>query len=328
MEAPKTLQDAIKYFADPERAFVYAVNWRWPDGVITCPRCGHDKHSFIKTRWLWFCKGCKKQFTVKVGTIFEDSPITLDKWMIGMWMLVNCKNGVSSYELGKTLGITQKSAWFMLHRLRAVLQPADRKIGGRGGTCEADETVIGGKLKNMHRSHLKDMGLGQYGGYRRHQACVMGVLDREARPTSQVRAAVIPGARREPMEAMVKDHVEPGTTMITDAHVGYDLLKNYFPHEVINHMEAYVKGRVHTNGIENFWSLLKRGLNGTYVSVEPFHLFRYVDEQVFRYNNRGGKTREERITDSERFNLALSQINGKRLTFAEVTGKTGSQANA
>jgi transposase-like protein len=324
MKAPKTLQEAIKYFADPERAFVYAVNWRWPDGVVTCPRCGGEKHSFIKTRWLWFCKGCKKQFTVKVGTIFEDSPIPLDKWMTGMWMLVNCKNGVSSYELGRTLGITQKSAWFMLHRLRAVLQPDDRKVGGTGSTVEADETVIGGKLKFMHKARRDRMGLGLGDGYQKNKTIVMGVLDRDAR---QVRAAVIPAARRSTMETMVRDHVEPGTTMMTDAHVGYDNLKDYFPHEVINHMEAYVKGRIHTNGIENFWSLLKRGLNGTYIAVEPFHLFRYVDEQVFRYNNRGGKNRENRVTDSDRFNLALSQISGKRLTFAEVTGKSGSQAN-
>jgi transposase-like protein len=325
MKAPKTLQEAINYFADPERAFVYAVNWRWPDGVITCPRCGHDKHSFIKTRWLWFCKGCKKQFTVKVGTIFEDSPIPLDKWMTGMWMLVNCKNGVSSYELSRTIGITQKSAWFVLQRIRAVLQPeTGTKVGGEGSTVEADETVIGGKLKNMHGRRKQEMGLGQYGGFRRHQSYVMGVLDRDAR---QVRATVLSTPRREPMEAMIRDHVEPGTTMMTDAHTGYDRLKNYFSHEVINHMEAYVRGRVHTNGIENFWSLLKRGLNGTYISVESFHLFRYVDEQVFRYNNRGGKKREDRVTDSDRFNLALSKIAGKRLTFAEVTGKSGSQAN-
>jgi transposase-like protein len=168
------------------------------------------------------------------------------------------------------------------------------------------------------------MGLGLGDGYQKNKTIVMGVLDRDAR---QVRAAVIPAARRSTMETMVRDHVEPGTTMMTDAHVGYDNLKDYFPHEVINHMEAYVKGRIHTNGIENFWSLLKRGLNGTYIAVEPFHLFRYVDEQVFRYNNRGGKNRENRVTDSDRFNLALSQISGKRLTFAEVTGKSGSQAN-
>ncbi|MGD0975936.1 MAG: IS1595 family transposase [Candidatus Korobacteraceae bacterium] len=299
----------------------WLVAKRWPDGIPMCPTCGRGDATYLPASQKWQCKSAHKsrQFSARVGTIFEDSPIPLEKWLVALWMACNCKNGVSSWEIHRTIGVTQKSAWFMLHRIRLAMQGGSlMKIGGPGGTCEADETVIGGKLKNMHRSHLKEMGLGQFGGYRRHQACVMGILDRDAR---QVRAAVIPAARREPMEAMVQEHVAPGTTMITDAHVGYDLLKNYFPHEVINHMEAYVKGKVHTNGIENFWSLLKRGLNGTYIAVEPFHLFRYVDEQVFRYNNR--KTKDRNINDGDRFEIALSQVVGKRLTFAEVTGKVG-----
>jgi transposase-like protein len=255
----------------------------------------------------------------------EDSPIPLNKWLLAMWMMANCKNGVSSYEVHRAIGVSQKSAWFMLQRIRLAMRPEDlTKIGGSGSTVEADETVVGGKLKFMHNRRKREMGLGAVGdGYQRNKTVVMGVLDRDAR---QVRATVLPLVRRSTMEAMVRDHVEPGTTMMTDAHVGYDNLKNFFPHEVINHMEAYVKGRVHTNGIENFWSLLKRQLAGTYIAVEPFHLFRYVDEQVFRYNNR--KRGDEKLNDGDRFRQLLSQIANKRLTFAEVTGKTGSEATS
>jgi Transposase and inactivated derivatives len=156
MKSPETLQEAIVYFSDPERAFVYAVNLRWPDGKVTCPRCGNDKHSFIKTRRLWFCKGCEKQFTVKVGTIFEDSALGLDKWMSAVWMIVNAKNGISSWEIHRALGVTQKTAWFMLHRIRrAMSNNSFVKLGGPGSEVEADETFIGGKAR-QHASFYQD----------------------------------------------------------------------------------------------------------------------------------------------------------------------------
>ncbi len=320
----KTLQQAVQYFDNEQICIDEIAQLRWPDGKPTCPACGKQDHYYLATQKRWKCKDCWKQFSVKVGTVMEDSPIPLNKWLLAMWMLANCKNGASSYEIHRAIGVSQKSAWFMLQRIRLAMRPEDlTKIGGSGSTVEADETVIGGKLKFMHNRRKREMGLGAVSeGYQKNKTIVMGVLDRDAR---QVRATVIPAARRSTMEAMVRNHVESGTTMMTDAHVGYDLLKNYFSHEVINHMEAYVQGKVHTNGIENFWSLLKRGLNGTYVAVEPFHLFRYVDEQVFRYNNR--KRGEEKLDDGDRFRVLLSQIAGKRLTFAEVTGKAGSQAN-
>jgi transposase-like protein len=320
MDAPKTLQQAIVYFSDPERAFVYAVNLRWPDKKIACPRCGNDKHSFIKTRLLWFCKGCKKQFTVKVGTIFEDSPIGLDKWMTAVWLLINCKNGVSSYELARGLGITQKSAWFMLQRVREALRDAgaqtpDDQIGGFGAV-EVDETFIGGKAKNMHKSRrlkLNAVNSNTSEPYKYvNKTIVMGMLDRKLR---KVRAAVVSNTKRETLQKHILNEVFGGSKVYTDQWLGYQGLEKKFAHEVVNHLETYVDGQVHTNGIENFWSLLKRGLNGTYVAVEPFHLRRYVDEQVFRYNNRKG------LNDQQRFELAMSQINGKRLTYAELTGK-------
>lgn len=326
MQTPKTLQQAITYFADPERAFVYAVNWRWLGGDVTCPRCGGDRHSFIKTRRIWFCKSCKKQFTVKVGTIFEDSAITLDKWMVAMWVAVNCKNGISSHELGRMIGVTQKSAWFMLHRIRLALQDNKgfgmTKLGGAGSEVEVDETFIGAKPRNMHkgrkvRYEQKRTDTGNA------KAIVQGILDRDMR---QVRAAVVSDTKRETLQNQILKNVKYGTSVYTDNAVAYDLLHWRYIHDVVNHAETYVKGRVHTNGLENFWSLVKRTLNGTYVSVEPYHLFRYIDEQVFRFNNRA--TKDNKITDSDRFVLALSKVAGKRLTYQELTGKTGSEAIA
>jgi transposase-like protein len=319
MNTPKTLQQAIVYFSDPERAFVYAVNLRWPDKTVLCPRCGHDKHSFVKTRRLWFCKGCKRQFTVKVGTIFEDSALGLDKWMTAVWMTVNCKNGISSHELARTLGITQKSAWFMLQRIRTALKdhPWDKtKLGGEGKECEADETFVGGKVKNMHKSRRLALAVERGQSYFppdgnvRGKTVVHGILDRDLR---KVRASVVPNVKRETLQNEILKNVRYGSNVYTDNAVAYENLRWRFVHDFVNHAEQYVKGRVHTNGLENFWSLLKRSLRGTYVAVEPFHLSRYVDEQVFRFNNRKDKK------DHERFEIAMSQIGGRRLTYTELT---------
>lgn len=323
MKQIKTLQQAIQHYSDEQVCIDEAAAMRWPDGKPVCPICEKREHYYLATQKRWKCKGCGKQFSVKVGTIFEDSPIPLNKWLLAMWMISNCKNGVSSYEIHRAIGISQKSAWFMLQRLRLAMRPDPiTQVGGNGSIVEADETVIGGKLKFMHQRRKREMGMAGSGGFKRNKTIVMGVKDRQA---SEVRATVIPYAGRETMQAMVSEHVKPETTMYTDAHVGYDHLKRQFPHEVINHMEAYVRGNIHTNGIENFWSLLKRGLNGTYVAVEPFHLQRYVDEQVFRYNHR--KHGNEKVSDGDRFRLLLSQVAGKRLTWAEVTGKAGAETS-
>jgi transposase-like protein len=314
METPKTLQQAIVYFSDPERAFVYAVNLRWPDGNIACPRCGGTKHSFVKTRLIWFCKNCKRQFSVKVGTIFEDSAIGLDKWMTAVWMITNCKNGISSYEIAKAIGVTQKTGWFMLHRVREALHvPAHgTKLGGEGAELEADETFVGGRSKFMHRERRIKM---MQDGTHRGKTVVQGILDRNLR---QVRAQVVPDIKRDTLQNEILRNVKFGSKVYTDDTFGYDKLKFRFVHDVVNHAERYVNGRVHTNGLENFWSLLKRGLKGTYVAVEPFHLSRYVDEQVFRYNNR------KDMTDADRFVKAMSQINRKRLTYESLTGHSNS----
>ena len=315
---PKTLQDAIIYFADKDNCREYLMARRWPDSVVACPTCGSDKVSFVVSRGLWQCRTRhpKAQFSIKVGTIFEDSPITLDKWLLAMWMLANCKNGVSSYEISRATGISQKSTWFMLQRIRLALQ--DKNSGGTlGGDVEIDETYIGGKARNMHkdvRARRVEHERGSSG-----KAVVLGMLERRGK----VRARVVKNNRRSELKPHIVEHVQSGSTVFTDSHPSYLGMPQY-EHQVIDHAVSYVEGNVHTNGLENFWSLLKRGISGTYVSIEPFHLFRYVDEQAFRFNNRKDNDGEP-LTDSDRFDLAVRQIIGKRLTWDEVTGKTASE---
>ena len=319
MEAPEDTSNPQSPTSphDPQqRAFEAAVEFRWPGGNVTCPRCGGAKHSFIKTRRLWFCYVCKKQFTVKVGTVMEDSPLGLDKWMCAIWMLANCKNGISSYELAKTLGVRQNSAWFMLHRIREAMRdnPSFKFGGEESGPVEVDETFIGPNPKKMHAKRrqkvkriTKDLS----------KAIVMGMLDRDAR---KVRAAVVPNVKRETLQNEILNNIAGGSKVYTDGYQPYDhLAAKQYIHETVNHVHEYVRGQVHTQGIENFWSLLKRTLRGTYVAVEPFHLDHYLDEQVFRYNNRA--TKDNKLTDADRFALAMSQVGGRRLTYAALTGK-------
>lgn len=317
MEHPKTLTEAIRYYADPANCVAVVKSMRWPDGVPVCPHCGERRHYWLAKVMRWKCAACRKQFTAKTGTVFEDSPIGLDKWLIGIWLVANCKNGVSSYEIARHVGVTQKSAWFMLHRIRYALANGSFEMlgGAEGGPVEVDECFIGGKPKNMHASRRNSLELAFRG--RDNKTPVMGMLDRENR---KVRATVIPNAKREVLQREILKAIEKGSTVYTDGATGYDHLATQdYVHETVTHIQEYVRGQVHTNGIENFWSLLKRGLNGTYVAVEPFHLHRYVDEQAFRYNNRA--TKDNPLTDYDRFMLALSQISGKRLTYAELTGK-------
>jgi transposase-like protein len=319
---PKTLQQAIQYFSDEQVCIDAVAMMRWPDGPH-CPDCYGDKGKnpyYLKTQKRWKCRECRRQFSVKVETVFEDSPIPLQKWLPALWMLVSCKNGISSYEIHRDLGVSQKSAWFMLHRLRLVLktQAFVFKMGTKeGGGVEVDETFVGGKVKNMHRARrIRFAAQGGHTGGATGKAVVQGILDRDER---KVRAKVVPNIKRETLQNEVLSNVRYGTKVFSDDAVGYDKLKEKYIHETVNHAEEYVRGQVHTNGLENFWSLLKRNLKGTYVAVEPFHLERYVDEQVFRYNNRA--TKDNPLNDSDRFLLALSQVAGKRLTFAELTGK-------
>jgi transposase-like protein len=328
MDKPKTLQEAVRYFKDEQTCIDTIAEMRWPDGPI-CPKCGHNQHYYLATQRRWKCRQCKKQFSVKQGTVFEDSPVPLDKWLIALWMLVNCRNGVSSYEVARALGITQKSAWFVLHRLRLALREGNlEKFGGTGNEVEADEAFIGGKAKNMHADRSAKLRQARescvHGDTRLiGKTAVMGILDREQR---KVRATVVPQVNREVLQAEILNHIEHGSKIYSDEATIYRSIPKEYTHAFVNHMEKYVDGRVHTNGLENFWSLLKRSVTGTYVAVEPFHLLRYVDEQVFRYNNRKNAS-GRKLKDGERFEIALSQIAGRRLTFSEVTGKVRETAN-
>ncbi|MGO8673243.1 MAG: IS1595 family transposase [Capsulimonadaceae bacterium] len=252
------------------------------------------------------CRDCRRDFTLKTGTIFEDSPLGLDKWLPAMWLIANCKNGISSYEIARDLDVEQRTAWFMLHRIRHAMKSGS--FDKMEGTVEADETFIGGKERNKHNDKKLRQGRGTVG-----KTIVQGVLERgEGGRKSRVAAKVVKDTTGETLKPNVQQFVEVGSWVYTDAHRGYTGLNAEFVHEFIDHSVRYADGVVHTNGMENFWSLLKRGLSGTYVSVMPFHLERYVDEQGFRFNERGQ-------TDGERFLTVLSQVSGKRLTWKELT---------
>lgn len=309
--APKTLQQAIRYYADPDTCQAELVASRWPDGV-ECPTCGSKSVAYLGNQRRWQCrtKHPKRQFSVKVGTIFEDSPIGLDKWFVAMWMIANCKNGVSSYEIGRAIGVTQKTAWFMLHRIRLAMQTKSfRKFAG---DVEADESYIGGRARFMHASKKKKW-VTQRGRSAGGKVVVMALLERQSRHNeySQVLTKVVENARRHQLMPHIKENVEPATNIHTDALRSYIGLSKDYVHNVIDHAKQYVDGDVHTNGCENFWSLLKRAIRGTYVSVEPFHLFRYLDEQTYRFNNR-------KDVDSNRFAGVLDSVSGRRLTYKQL----------
>jgi transposase-like protein len=311
--APKTLQEAMVYFSDPQRCHEFMMKLRWPNGKVRCPRCGSLEVSYLPNAGVFKCyeKHPKQKFSLKVGTVFEDSPIGLDKWLPVMWLVVNSKNGVSSWEIHRAMGVTQKTAWFMLQRARLAMQD-DRKGGKLSGEVEIDESFIGGKARNMHQSSKAKKLEGKRGGAV-GKIGVQGLLERGG----MIRAHVINDSRIETVVPNVEENVEKGAHVYTDQLRSYFGLGADYEHDIINHTEAYVNGQIHLNGLENFWSLFKRGLGGTYVSVEPFHLFRYVDEQVFRYNHR------KDANDGERFIAAMNQIVGRRLTYKELTGKEG-----
>ncbi len=299
---PKTLIEAVKFFSDIDVCNEYMAGIKWPAGIIDCPKCGGRNCYKLETRKILKCRDCKKQFSYKVGTIFEDSPLGLDKWFVAVWCIVNAKNGISSYELHRALGVTQKSAWHMLHRIRLAMQEGTfQKLKG---TIESDETFVGGKAKNMHKDvrARKITGRGSSG-----KAIVHGVLERGGK----VIAGVVGNRKRNAVQKAIRENVEAGSTVYTDELKSYVGLDDAFTHEMINHAEEYVRGDVHTNGMENFWSLLKRCINGTYISVMPWHLARYVDEQVCRFNDR-------KLTDGERFAEVMGRVVGRRLTYQEL----------
>lgn len=306
METPKTLAEAIVFFSDKDNSLQYLAAKRWPNGVA-CPYCEAKEPMFLKSRRIWKCRAtkCRKQFSVKVGTVLNESPIGLDKWLTAMWLVANCKNGISSLEIARDLGVTQKTAWFMLHRIRESMQ--DKTATKLAGEIEVDESFIGGKARNMHRSKRERVITGTGG---KDKAVAFGMVERGGK----VRTAVVPTRRRHELQKHIRENVTAGAAIFSDELKSYIGLDTEYEHAVINHAVEYARGNVHTNTMENFWSLVKRQLHGTYISVEPFHLFRYLDEQSFRYNGR-------KLTDPERFAILCGQVANRRLTWDRLTGK-------
>jgi len=296
---PTSLVEAIRYFSDIDVCTAYVAERRWPNGPV-CPRCGCMEYSYLTTRRLWKCKGCKKQYSIKLGTIFEDSPLGLDKWLPAMWLVANSKNGISSHELGRALGVTQKSAWFMLQRIREACGKGGIYNGPLSGIVEADETYLGGKEGNRHadkRRHLhgKDkaavLGMRERGGETR--AVVLGLDTGDGRIGSEVRA-----------------NVKRGSVLCTDEGSAYRPLVGY-EHLTVNHSaKQYVDGMASTNSIESVWAVLKRGYYGIYHHFTVKHMQRYVDEFTYRLNE--GNCKVHTMT---RIDAMIGKTDGVRLTY-------------
>ncbi len=310
-ELPQTLIEAIRLLLGPRRLHRFrGADCGGPNGPV-CPRCGGIEHSYLTTRRAVEVQGAaSSQFSVKVGTIFEDSPLGLDKWLPAVWLIANSKNGITSHELGRSLGVTQKSAWFMLHRIRLAMQTGTLREAV-AASVEVDETFIGGKAANMHkaRPRRRRISTGRVATTRQSVLGMRGARRRGARRGHPRHQAP------RPLKPRVRENGRGGQRGLHGrAQAPTSGLDADYEHEIVDHAESTSMGNVHTNGIENFWSLLKRGLHGTYISVEPFHLFRYVDERAFTFNLRD-------LTDLGRFATLLGQVSARRLTYAELTGK-------
>src|SRR5271155_3033217 len=235
MKYPSTLQQAIRYFTDFENCKRFMIEMRWPDGKVRCPTCNSERVTYLANarRWKCYARHDRPKFSLKVGTIMEDSPIGLEKWLPAIWLISNCKNGISSYEIHRALGVTQKTAWFMLHRIRLAMQ--NRSFEKIAGEFEADESFIGGLARNMHKSKkAKITGTGGAG-----KAIVMGLLDRK---TEKVRLRHVPNTQRETLQGVVREYVQGGSYIFSDAWVAYNGLDRDYVHQVIDHAEAYVQG--------------------------------------------------------------------------------------
>jgi transposase-like protein len=303
VKAPQNLIEAVIYFADKDRSFEFVKSLRWADGEVTCPRCDVRNPTFISTRRIWKCKGCKRQFSIKVGTIFEDSPLGFEKWLPAFWLIANSKNSISSHELGRALNVTQRTAWFMLHRIRDAMEA--RSIAKLSGIVEVDETFIGGKAANMHKSVRRARGVGEG-----RKVPVQGARQRDG---GIVQATPMANINKWTMQNNIIGWVQAGSAIYSDETHLYKGIDQYFAHKTVNHStHEYVSGDVYTNGIENFWSILKRSIKGSQIHVYPVHLHRYVTERTFAYN-----FRED--TDLSRMCNAVSGIDGRRLTWKQLT---------
>lgn len=301
-DLPKTLISAVQYFADADLCNEYMRQLKWPDGKPTCPKCSGDSVSPVKGRPKLQCNKCRCQFSYKVGTIFEDSPLPLTKWFVAVWCIANAKNGISSHELSRAIGVTQKTAWFMLHRIRTAMETDG--FDKLSGQVEADESFVGGASANMHKRRREKVVTGRGPA---HMTAVQGILER----VGEVRTFIVPNTEGETLRRNVLRNVERSATVFTDAAPAYQGLGRAYRHSAIDHAVEYVRGECHTNGIENFWSLLKRSIKGTYTKVAPFHLHRYCHEQAYRFNQR-------LKSDLGRFTALMTRVLGRRLTYRQL----------
>jgi transposase-like protein len=303
-------------FQDPFAAADYLESIRWPNGPV-CPHCGNGEREHYllksKTRKLWKCAACRKQFTVTIGTIFEGSHVSLNKWLLAFFFLCSSKKGMSAHQLHRMLGVTYKTAWFMAHRIRyAMTQPAfTRQLSG---TVEVDETYVGGKRRRSNKVETapldpmlpdkrKQTGRGS------DKTPVVALVERGG----QVRSFRMANVTAESLGGAIRRHVARESHLRTDSFPSYTLVGREFEsHETVNHAHEYVRGDAHTNTAENFFSILKRGIDGIYHHVSEAHLPKYLAEFDFRYNNLA----RDGVTDAERTRRALAMTEGKRLKYA------------
>jgi len=303
-------------FQDPLAAADYLESLRWPTGPV-CPHCGESERKPYalksKTRKLWKCAACRKQYTVTVGTIFEGSHIPLNKWLLAFNLLCSSKKGMSAHQLHRMLGVTYKSAWFMCHRIRyAMQQPAfQSKLTG---VVEVDETYVGGKVRRSNVKQYRPLDpktpdKRMQTGRGADKTPVVALVERGG----MVRAERVATVTGRELKGAIRRHVDTSATIMTDSFASYrGLGKEYAEHHMVNHLDEYVRGEVHTNTAENFFSILKRGIDGVYHHVSPAHLPRYLDEFTFRYNNRVANG----VNDAERTRRARLGAEGKRLKYA------------
>ena len=299
MKYPETLIEAVRYFSNPDVCIEHVAALRWPTGVI-CPTCGRVDVSYLETQKRWQCKSrhTKRQFSAKVGTIFEDSPLGLDKWLPAVWMIINAKNGVSSYEIARALGVTQKTAWFMDHRIRAAMEYGT--FDKLDSPVEADETYIGGKTRKEK-------------GRFANKTAIVGVVEKK-KHVGQIRAFATKQADATNTLPFLKANLQEGAVVHTDESRIYSRAKRTFIHESVNHSEKeYARGAISTTTIDGFWNLFKRSYKGTYTHLSPTHLDRYVKEHTYRYNTR-------MLSDGQRFTEWFANCN-RRLMYKALINK-------
>lgn len=306
---PRTLIEAIQYFSDNRRCVEYVKNLRWQDGVVKCPRCESTHVKELTTRQIWQCYGCKKQFSVKVGTVFTDSALPLTKWLTGMWLVMNAKNGISSYEISRSLGISQKSAWHLGHRIREAM--ANGSIEKMTEKVETDAAYLGGSRKNWSNEKRATTP-----AYVDNKTPIVAYVERnDENEIIQVRGNVVNDSSAETIQNDLRKNVAEGAVLYTDQSNVYTTLASDYWHRTINHSrDEFVRGDVTTNRVEGYFALLKRCIKGTYIHMAPCHMDRYIAEQSLRYNLR-------KTNDGARFKQTVSQSFGTRLTWKELTGK-------